>query len=180
MCLQDAIEQSDKVTSSDALGTFWKILSGLIQEKQLTESDYDLKEKLDETRISRSDGERKLIEINFNSPTRIIYIDFNQVHIKYMDQHRKIFGVTGLNGQTMMDYTHNHWSYLGLKGSHYFSGGNGKRTSAHMFNYDLLVERGSMPELFKAFRTEEIDTEEINPDNRITSSQSDKQTGIPF
>ncbi|HAX95625.1 MAG TPA: hypothetical protein DCY35_03765 [Prolixibacteraceae bacterium] len=141
MCLTDAIEQTEKVSSSDALGTFWKIISGLIQDGELSQSDFDVQNKWTETRVSKDAGENKLIEIKFENQTRILYLDFDRAYQKYMERHRQVFSMVGLGLQTMMDYTHNHWSYIGLKASHYFSGGRGKRTSAHMFNYDMLVRR---------------------------------------
>ena len=144
MCLNDAIEQCEKVSSSDALGTFWKIISGLIQDGELGSSDFDIQNKWTETKVSKDAGENKLTEIKFDHQTRIIYIDFDRAYQKYMERHRQVFSMVGLGLQTMMDYTHNHWSYVGLKASHYFSGGRGKRTSAHMFNYDMLVRRGVM------------------------------------
>ena len=147
MCLQDAIEQSEKVSSSDALGTFWKLLSGLMQNKELTSSDFDIQEKWTEKKAVKRDGEKYLVEHKFERKTRVLYLDFDYAYQKYMEQHRKVFGNPGLGLQTMMDYTHNHWSYVGLSASHYFSGGTGKRTSAHMFDYDLLISRGVMPDI---------------------------------
>jgi DNA primase len=147
ICLNDAIEQSEKVSSSDALGTFWKLISGLIQEKEITTADYDIQSKWSETTVAKNSGEKQLKEIRFDDSKRVLYIDFDRAYQKYMESHRKIFGTIGLGLQTMMDYTHNHWSYIGLKASHYFQGGNGKRTSSHMFDYDMLVNRGVFPEL---------------------------------
>jgi len=144
MCLNDAIEQCEKVSSSDALGTFWKIISGLIQDGELGSSDFDVQNKWTETKVTKDAGENRLIEVNFDNQTRILYLDFDRAYQKYMERHRQVFSMVGLGLQTMMDYTHNHWSYVGLKASHYFSGGRGKRTSAHMFNYDMLVRRGVM------------------------------------
>ncbi len=146
ICLADAIEQSDKVSSSDALGTFWKMLGGLIQEGELTGTDYDIQQKWHETTTHKFDGQKTIDQKNFTKEIWVLYLDFDRAYQKYMEAHRKIFGTVGLGLQTMMDYTHNHWSYLGLKGSHYFQAGNGKRTSAHMFNYEELVERKVMPD----------------------------------
>jgi len=147
MCLQDAIEQSEKVSSSDALGTFWKLLSGLMQNKELTSADFDIQEKWTEKKAVKRDGEKYIVEHKFEKKTRVLYLDFDYAYQKYMEQHRKVFGNPGLGLQTMMDYTHNHWSYVGLKASHYFGGGSGKTTSAHMFDYDLLISRDVMPDI---------------------------------
>lgn len=155
-CLKDAIDQSEKVSSTDALGTFWKLIAALIQDKELTSYDFDIREKWSEVCVSKSEGEKKLSDHKFDCKTRILYLDFDRVYQKYMEQHRKVFGITGLGLQTMMDYTHNHWSYVGLKATHFFSGGSGKRTSAHMFNYDMLVSKGVMPELDNATEMESI------------------------
>jgi len=150
MCMADALDQSEKVNSSDALGTFWKLIGGLIQTKELTTSDFDIQHKWTEMVTKREHGDKNVTEKSFEKEIRILYLDFDRAYQKYMEAHRRIFGTTGLGLQTMMDYTHNHWSYIGLKGSHYFSGGSGKRTSTHMFNYDLLVERKVMPDIHGA------------------------------
>ncbi len=149
MCLQDAVEQNEKVSSSDALGTFWKLLGGLIQEGKVTESDYDIQGKWTETITKKEGGEKKRIEVRFDSDsmTHVLYLDFDRAYQKYMETHRMVYGTTGLGLQTMVDYAHNHWSYIGLKASHYFQNGNGKRTSAHMFNYTKLIQKGVLPDL---------------------------------
>jgi hypothetical protein len=160
MCLEDAIEQNEKVSSSDALGTFWKLLGALIQEGRLTQTDYDLQEQWFESVRVKRDGQSIPVQQNFDKRTWVLYLDFDRAYQKYMEAHRSIFGTTGLGLQTMMDYAHNHWSYIGLKASHYFQAGNGKRTSAHMFNYTELAGRGVMPD-FKGI-TQSVDPE---PDN---------------
>jgi hypothetical protein len=158
--LEDAIEQNEKVSSSDALGTFWKLLGALIQEGRLTQTDYDLQEQWFESVRVKRDGQSIPVQQNFDKRTWVLYLDFDRAYQKYMEAHRSIFGTTGLGLQTMMDYAHNHWSYIGLKASHYFQAGNGKRTSAHMFNYTELAGRGVMPD-FKGI-TQSVDPE---PDN---------------
>jgi DNA primase len=162
LCLQDAIEQNEKVSSSDALGTFWKMLGSLIQEGKLTMTDYDLQEKWHEKKTFKRDGDKDTEQINFERETWVLYLDFDRAYQKYMEAHRMIFGTTGLGLQTMMDYTHNHWSYLGLKGSHHFAAGNGKRTSAHMFNYTELVEKRVMPDFKGILSGEDFDSEETD------------------
>ncbi len=182
MCLRDAIDQSEKVSNSDALGTFWKIISGLIQGGNITKSDYDIQETWTENAVSKSEGEKHMREIKFDVRTRVLYLDFDLIYQKYMEQHRKIFGSTGLGLQTMMDYTHNHWSYVGLKGSHYFKGGNGKRTSAHMFNYDSLVNRNVMPDIDNATEIEVSNSEPVKSDvsNSDPVKITEEQNKFPF
>lgn len=154
MCLADAIDQNDKINSSDALGTFWKIFAGLIQDGQITESDYNIVKK-DSVSITRKVKGSKVNESKeFNPPTRVLYVDFDRVYQKYMEYHKKIYSGTGIGLQTMIDYSHNHWSYIGLCANHYFSHGKGKNTSAHMFNYDMLVDNEVLPELINASDTE--------------------------
>jgi len=147
MCLADAIEQSEKVNSSDALGTFWKLFAGQIQDREITKSDYDIQKHWTVKITKKSDGTNVLIEKKFEKQTRVLYIDFDRVYQKYMEAHRQVYGTTGLGLQTMVDYSHNHRAYIGLCASHYFEAANGKRASAHMFDYDMLVNSDTMPDI---------------------------------
>lgn len=147
MCMEDATEQSEKVNSSDALGTFWKLFAGQIQDREITKADYDIQKHWTVKIARKSEGSNVLIEKKFDSETRVLYIDFDRVYQKYMEAHRAIYGTTGLGLQTMVDYSHNHQAYIGLCASHYFDSGTGKRASAHMFDYDLLVAREIMPDI---------------------------------
>lgn len=179
MCLEDAIEQSDKVNSSDALGTFWKLLSGLIQSGELTRADYDVEEVYSEKTVSKQGGNNQLSEVVFEKPTLVLYLDFDRAYQRYMEAHRRIYGIAGLGLQTMMDYTHNHWSYIGLKSSHYFKGGNGKRTSAHLFNYTILTGRGIMADVVMA--TDPNVPLTMPPHvNNPTNKEVGQQAGLPF
>jgi DNA primase len=173
-CLSDAIEQSSKISSTDALGTFWRIISGLIQEKELTHADYDIQEKWAETSVSKSGGEKQLNEIRFENKKRVLYLDFDRAYGKYMEQHRRVFGTPGLGIQTILDYSHNHWSYIGLKASHYFAEGAGKRTSAHMFDYGMLVDRQVLPEIQDATALE------LPLDNRYETVEKQEEKKLPF
>lgn len=155
ICLVDAIDQSEKVSSSDALSTFWKLFSGLVDENELTKNDYDIQEKWDETTVNKKNGEKVLETIKFNNRTRVLYINLDRVYQKYMEAHRRVFGEPGLGFQTIMDYSHHHASYIGLKSSHYFN--NTKRTSAHMFDYGILVDSGILPEREIRFGNEDSD-----------------------
>lgn len=149
-CLNDAIEQSEKISSSDSLATFWRIVSTLIQEKQITGTDFDIQVKDSEMLLKKVGGEKELENTIFKERKRVLYMDFDRVYGKYMEQHRRVFGIPGLGIQTIMDYSHNHWSYIGLKASHYFKEGSGKRTSCHMFDFDLLVKKQLLPEFENA------------------------------
>lgn len=146
-CLNDAIEQSEKIGSTDSLGTFWRIIGGLIQDGKITKADYDISLKDKERKTTKMGGTANKEEIKFNPPRRILYLDFDRAYAKYMEEYRKVYGVPGLGLQTIMDYSHNHFSYIGLKSSHFFAGGSGKNTSAHMFDFDELVKRDVFPEI---------------------------------
>lgn len=174
-CLNDAIEQSEKIRSSDATGTFWKLIASLIQEGILTRADYDIQQKINETRTQKTGGDNELIRVDFDKPTRILYLDFDRAYNKYAEAHRRIFGSTGIGQQTMIDYCRNHFSYIGLKGSHYFSGGSAKRTSAHMFNFDELVKRHMMPD-FDSPSPIEPASPSADPDNRNSAVQNTPDT----
>lgn len=145
-CLNDAIEQSDKINNSDALGTFWRLFAGLVQNFDIS-GDYDIKSCYSVKITKKESGKTVQIEKGFNEKTRILYIDFDLVHLKYMDVHRRTYGTPGLGFQTIIDYSRNHMAYIGLCGSHYFDAGKGKRTSAYMFDYDLLVRQSILPEI---------------------------------
>jgi len=178
-CLNDAIEQSEKIRSSDATGTFWKLIASLIQEQALTKADYDIQQKITETRTHKTGGENELVRVDFEKPTRILYLDFDRAYNKYAEAHRRIFGMPSIGPQTMIDYCRNHFSYVGLKGSHYFSGGSAKRTSAHMFNFDELVQRRTMPDFDSPSAMEDFTAPPApGPDNRNSSENS--QTEISF
>jgi hypothetical protein len=175
-CLTDAIEQSEKIRSSDALGTFWKMISSLIQEQQITRMDYDIREVLSEMTVHKKAGEKEIYQVDFDKPTRVLYLDFDRAHAKYSEAHRKIFGSNGLASQTMIDYARNHFSYIGLKASHYFSGSSGKRTSAHMFNYNLLVERRVFPDIDSPIDDETVNKANIN--NKETKQNDFKEPSL--
>ncbi len=142
VCLEDAIDQNDKVSSSDALGTFWKLLGGLIQEMKITNTDYDINQPEGSiVKITRKSNGKKITDnLQLDEETWVLYLDFNRVYQKYMEMHRSVYGTAGIGLQTMLDYSRNHWSYLGLKAVHYFS--EQKSTSAHMFDYTKLVKNG--------------------------------------
>jgi DNA primase len=110
-CLQKAEKWSMFIRNSDTLSEFWNTLSYLVDQQQLVDGwNYIIEDSLSITvRTSRSET----ATINFEKPTKILYLRINEVHKLFQMEFRKRTGKEAMNLDTLMHYFSGRSYYIG-------------------------------------------------------------------
>jgi DNA primase catalytic core len=131
-------KQSEAINDSDVLQSYWKMveflfLQGLIKYGE----DFEIElKKLDELFYADS---KKTERIQFDQPKNLLYIQFKKIHPLYMTEHKKQTGQNGTNESSIRSYMKSSKPFVGVCPSHTFES---IRTSAWVFDYDILQEMG--------------------------------------
>lgn len=147
ICYKMAIDQCDKISSSDALAGFWNMVEFLLDTQQI-HNFYDF-EIVPAEVISVMTSRTQVEEKRIAKPGKlkdVLYIRLNRVHPLYMTEFRKQNGEKGLELSSLKDYIKYHKAYLGVCKTHKFENTN---TSALMFDYDQIginLRRESKPQ----------------------------------
>jgi DNA primase len=126
------VSQSEQISDSDAMGSFWKMLAFLSFDYKIQENqDYIIRE---EHSITVRNGKEEET-IAFSKPTNVLYIQLTKIHPLYMAEHRKQHGENGVSEQSIRAF---------IKSSKYFIGNiksisfEGVKTSAYAFYFDAI------------------------------------------
>lgn len=147
------IKQSEQVSDSDALRTFWKMVEYLLASHQITPGIDFKVEEVNDLRIKLS---KEKITKTFQQPTKLLFIRFTKIHPLYMEAHRKQMGENGIAETSLKQYMNSNKSFVGLCPSTQFENG---KSSAYVFEYDLAgVE---LEGFVKSPKQEEEEKEEL-------------------
>ncbi len=143
-CYQMSIEQSEKISESDALAAFWNMIVFLLETYQIQEGkDFNIKEGYQATILNKN-GKTETIHLNEQyKPEKILYLRLEKIHPLYMKEHRAQHGEKGLELSSIKDYIKHHKAFVGIAKSHRFDNAN---TSAFVFRYSdvgVNLERDS-------------------------------------
>ena len=179
---QLVVEQSEKLSSTDALATFWNILSYLIDAQEVQEDvDFRIEKRRSYKATRKMLGVKKTVEITFpdSKEHKVLYLNTAKVHASYLVEHRRQRGETGVGLQTLQDYIHSHKAYLGLCDSYRF---RRSKSSAHMFDYDLLNANFERSEATGGEMGDQNEPPEPEPNDPlgINSTENDKKNEINF
>lgn len=130
---ESIISQSEQVSDSDALRSFWKMLE-VMSWNYVIKKDQDYMVKTENSVTYREGRAGNKIK-RYDQPTRVLYIRFSHVHMLYMQEHRKTFSQNGVPEQSIMSYMKTSKAFIGNCAAINF---NGNKTSAYAFNYDEL------------------------------------------
>ena len=127
------IKQSDQITNSDALATFWNILEHL---KATFKIRYGIDYKIETVnhltiRVDRQKTEK----ITFKKPSKLLFLRFKNVHSLYLEAHRKQHGENGLASTSIISYFKSHKTFIGTCPA---TGFEDTKTSAYVFDYNMM------------------------------------------
>lgn len=131
--LQNILKQSEQVSDSNDLASYWKMIEYLSFQHQIrVDEDYIVKV---ETHITVRDGRDKQPPVVFSKPKKVLYLKLTKIHPLYMEAHRKQFGENGVPEQSIKSYIKSSKAFLGNVPVINF---NGVKTSAYAFDYEMI------------------------------------------
>jgi DNA primase catalytic core len=128
------VDQSDQIKDSDALAGFWKIVSFMSYNHMIT-INHDYKILNDKSGIRIRKGRDEFVDVNFDSPKKLIYLNLTKTHPLYLQEHRKQNGISGITEQSIKSFMKTHKAFVGIISAFRFEQ---SQTSAYVFDYEKL------------------------------------------
>lgn len=131
------------INRTSGITEFFKTLEFLQESGRIHEGKEFMIKEVDSITVNTDDGEKQ--DRSFNGMKKVLLLRLSNVHMQYMEMHRKTTGRTPLNEQTLLLYMKDQPYFIGAKKNHRFKD---KITSCYVLDYDMLnisLER-HMPE----------------------------------
>jgi len=132
-CKKNIVDLSRMISEVDNLATFWQTVLFLYEKGDVQEA-YDFK-LVDETAFVKKLGKEEMT-INFDKPTKILYVRLVKVYPLYAQSFRLTSGGKPINQRTLETYFESNKSFLGRADNISFKAPNNKRTNTSCFAFD--------------------------------------------
>jgi hypothetical protein len=128
----EIIKNSNLLTESDALSSFWKTVEFLSMQRQIVNgTDYKIEEHSHlNVRIGKNSEKLKL-----DKTTRVLMIQLTRIYPLYKVAYYQQYHEEGFNDTSIVSFMKSSKAFIGNIASTSFSG---RKTSAYAFNYDIL------------------------------------------
>jgi DNA primase catalytic core len=132
-CLEAIVKQSEQVSDSDAMRSYWKMIEYLSFQHQIRiGEDYVVKT---ETQVQIREGRKDPRYIQFEEPTQVLYLRLTKIHPLYLEFYKKQHSETGVPEQSIKSYIKTTKGFIGNCPVINFEG---SKTSAYAFVLDQL------------------------------------------
>lgn len=126
-------DQSKKISSSEAVSTFWNMIVLLFESGQIkTGEDFKIQKFTQLVARDKYDNKK---EISWKNPTDLLFLRLNKVHPLYLEAYRKQYGRTGIDLTSIIHYIKSHKAYVGYTESTRY---DNQVTSGYIFDYKIL------------------------------------------
>lgn len=131
--LQNILKQSEQVSDSNDLASYWKMIEYLSFQHQIrVKEDYKVKEEIQVKVREGREGDRW---VDLGKGEKVLYLKLTKIHMLYMEAHRKQTGENGVPEQSIKSYIKSSKAFIGNIAVVDF---DGLKTSAYAFRYDML------------------------------------------
>lgn len=138
-CKKEVVRLSTLINESNALASFWKTVEFLLDQNEIFDG-WDFKIVPGEMSVTVRKDKEDVVK-HFETPTKLLYIRFTNIHKMYERLCRMNSGTNGINESTLHLYLSQEKGFVGNTKSVRFTDPRTKKsmtTSAYVFNYDEL------------------------------------------
>ena len=136
-------EQSQQIASGEALATFWNMIEYLADQNMIHhDRDFMINSRSSIMLRTKAGNMEEFSFSNANGVQFIktmLWIRLTKIYPLYMEYHRKQYGISGLDKNTLKHYLTTNSAYMGYQDSARIGDIN---TSAYVFDYAKLKEMG--------------------------------------
>jgi hypothetical protein len=129
------VDQSQQISESEGLATFWQTLEYLKQQNQI-HVNIDFKIEGASAIMVNKNGVSEMV--SFGSIKTLLHIRMVKIHPLYMKLHKEMFGTTGIRRESLRHYLQTNRAFIGNCDNTDFED---TRTSSFVFDYEKLPVR---------------------------------------
>lgn len=163
-CFNKASQWCQFIRSSDTLSEFWNTLQFLSESNQvITGWDFRIVTSLSVT-IRRDKDSTE--ELNFTSPTKVLYLRLNNIHKLYQESYKRRSGKEAMSMENLLHYFKSRSYFIGpVKNFKFKNSDKVKTTNAYAFYYDQLEIDLEVMSAAEAYSKDERDKSNNNEEN---------------